>query len=265
MEKFTKLVILLGAFFILVGMGASMCSNCDQTYSRPVTQGTVVHLEGPASSPQGRTLDYLWAAYDCNSGAVIDLYYTGGKLGSGDYDNRDLYFYMPPAGDYRIALTVRDHVFPSTCYDTKAICFTTTFTCPIMCCGEVCEGDTPDYTKCPWHMAYTGPTGNYVFKWLIDGTVYTSGTGDAARSVNIDWTKSQLTGEGDVTIPLGYGPHSIDFELFVINPDTGVQEEAGDCDDSCTCPTNIQGQLIPGYCTIYKVQKPTAEITPTVG
>lgn len=247
------LVLVFSVLMLLTGIGASACQNCDQTYTNPITQGTVVHLQGPATSPQGRTLDYTWVAYNCTSGAVIDLYYTGGKLESGDMDHRDLYFYMPPAGEYRVALTVRDHLFPSTCYDTKSICFTTTYTCPTLCCQEICEASVPNYAQCPWHMSYSGPTGGFIFKWLIDEIPYE--VGGTATSVNIDWTQSNLTGDGGVDIPLGVGLHQICFEIWANNPETGNLEMITDCDLSCSCSAG----LTP--CHVYKVEKPTANIT----
>lgn len=257
MDCFKWLAVALVIFSALSGIGASICSDCTSVYSNSVPQGTVVQLQGPASSPQGRDLDYQWAAYNCTDNHQIDLYYTSGKLQPSDYQNQNLNFLMPPAGEYRIALTVRDHLFPSTCVDMQTICFTTSFVCPELCCQEMCEATTPG-SGCPWHMSYSGPVGNYVFKWLVDGLEYKSASGEAGRSVYIDWRQSNLTGVGGIDIPLAPGPHTLDFELFAEDPETGNLAMVGDCDVSCSCSAG----LTP--CTVYKVQKPMANITPVI-
>ncbi len=211
-----------------------------------------MHLQGPASSPQGRTLDYEWNAF-LHDGTQITLTDASGNVEGDELEEQNLYFYAPPAGDYYVALTVMDHAFPATCKDTKNICFTTTHgTCPTLCCGEVCEFDEPDYRTCPWHMEYTGLTADYTFQWLIDGIVYQSGTGDAAKSVDIDWTQTALTAaDPTVQIPLGYEAHSLAFRAYAPNPSGGDPVMILDCSTSCICQDP---------CKVFKVQKPTAKI-----
>lgn len=259
MNNMAKLFAALSIIILSIGIGASISASqctpedCDTTIANSITEGTSVHFQGPELSPQGRPLKYEWNAYLCD-GTGITLTDATGNVEGIELTGRDLVFYAPPEGYYKVFLTVMDKEFPLTCKDTKTICFTTKHgDCPTLCCGEVCEKDTPDYSTCPWHMAYTGNTADYTFKWLIDGIVYKSGTGVSAKSVDIDWTAPKLiAADGTTEIPLGYGLHPLGFQVYAPNPSGGDPIKIMDCTTSCSCKNR---------CNVYKVQKPTAEIT----
>ena len=239
---FNKAIFVAIALFASIGVGASTCdSGCDYVAPSTIEQGQEVHLQGPASSPQGRALDYEWRIYLCD-GTDISASVFGGPQTS-----RDLYFQSPPYGDYRVALTVRDHGFPTTCYDVKGICGTSTQGgCPTFCCGDVCEAD-PVTATCPFHIAYTGPSGaNYQYRWLLDGFVYKYGTAESDKEVTIDWSQSTFTDPMTAIVHLiGYGDHAISFQIWAPDPATSILTQIKDC---------------PSTCHIYKVQKPVAEI-----
>lgn len=239
---FNKAIFVAIALFASIGVGASTCdSGCDYVAPSTIEQGQEVHLQGPASSPQGRALDYEWRIYLCD-GTDISASVFGGPQTS-----RDLYFQSPPYGDYRVALTVRDHGFPTTCYDVKGICGTSTQGgCPAFCCGDVCEAD-PVTATCPFHIAYTGPSGaNYQYRWLLDGFVYKYGTAESDKEVTIDWEQSTFTDPMTTIVhPIGYGDHAVSFQIWAPDPASGILTQIKDC---------------PSTCHIYKVQKPVAEI-----
>jgi hypothetical protein len=251
MDNLSKPVLMLFTLVLFIGTAASTCEEgCDYTAEDNIVQGTTINLHGPELSPDGRTLDYEWRIYLCDGTDI-----TTGVFGT--QTGKDLTFIAPPAGDYRVALTVRDQEFPQSCYDVKSICLTTTEgECPTLCCGNVCEVDTTSpRTGCPWHMEYTGlhPTG-YVFKWLIDGLVHQSSD---ATSVDIDWTLDPLpAGVGGVDIPLPVGAHTLSFQIWAPDPaDPTTLVMLQECKTSCTCdPTT----LTP--CTVNKVEKPIADI-----
>jgi hypothetical protein len=239
---FNKAIFVVLVLFASIGVGASTCpTGCDYTAPTTIEQGQQVHLQGPASSPQGRPLDYEWRIYLCDGTDVSQSVFGGPQT------NRDLYFQSPPYGDYRVALTVRDRGFPTTCYDVKSICGTSTQGgCPTFCCGDVCEAD-PVTSTCPFHVAYTGVSGaNYEYRWLLDGHVYKYGTAESDKEVVIDWSQATfvdpMTG---LVHPIGYGNHAVSFEIWAPDPATGNLIRIKEC---------------PSTCNIYKVQKPVAQI-----
>jgi len=239
---FNRAIFVAIALFASIGVGASTCeTGCDYTAPQTMEQGQQVHLQGPAASPQGRPLDYEWRIYTCD-GTDISASVFGGPQTS-----QDLYFQSPPYGDYRVALTVRDRGFPTTCYDVRGICGTSTQGgCPAFCCGDVCEAD-PVTATCPFHVAYSGPSGlNYQYRWLLDGNVYKYGTAESDKEVVIDWTQHSFTDPMNaIMYPIGYVNHAVSFEIWAPDPATGNPVKIKDCASTCN---------------IYKVQKPVAAI-----
>ncbi len=240
---FEKAIFIVIALFASIGIGASSCeTGCDYFAPTTIEQGQQVHLQGPASSPQGRPLEYEWRIYLCDGTDVSTIVFGGPQT------DRDLYFQSPPYGDYRVALTVRDREFPNTCYDVKGICGTSTQGgCPTFCCGDVCEAD-PVTATCPFHVAYTGVSGlNYQYRWLLDGFVYKYGTAESDKEVEIDWSQSTFTDPmtGNVH-PIGYGDHAVSFQIWAPDSVTGNLVMIKDC---------------PSTCNEYKVQKPVAQIS----
>ncbi len=54
---FNKAIFVAIALFASIGVGASTCdSGCDYVAPSTIEQGQEVHLQGPASKPQGREL-----------------------------------------------------------------------------------------------------------------------------------------------------------------------------------------------------------------
>lgn len=63
---FNKAIFVAIALFASIGVGASSCeTGCDYYAPTTMEQGQQVHLQGPASSPQGRPLNtngaYIYA------------------------------------------------------------------------------------------------------------------------------------------------------------------------------------------------------------
>jgi hypothetical protein len=246
-RKLAKAGIVVSAVLFLVGLGAAVCGSCNYNAASSIVEGTPIHLQGPSDSgSQDRPLNYEWVLYTCPGNQIATFNFV-----SGGYQAQDLYFYAPPAGNYRVALTVRDKAFASTCFDTKDICFTTIpGTCPTLCCEEICEDDTPDYTKCPWHMVYTPATivPGWQYKWLVNGVVVDTDTASPI-SVNIDWSNGLLYPPGVYTLT---------FEIWAPNPVTGTLERILNCVDSCTCST---ANPALAKCQVRVVQKPAADIS----
>mgnify|MGYP000853179875 FL=1 len=240
---FDKAIFVTIVLFASIGVGASTCdTGCDFLAPTTMEQGQQVHLQGPASSPQGRALDYEWRIYLCDGTDVSAAVFGGPQTA------RDLYFQSPPYGDYRVGLTVRDHGFPTTCYDVKGICGTSTQGgCPTFCCGDVCEAD-PVTATCPFHTAYTGVSGlNYQYRWLLDGFVYKYGTAESDKDVVIDWSQSTFTDPMTSNVHLiDYVNHALSFQIWAPDPATGNLIQIKDC---------------PSTCPVYKVQKPVAQIS----
>lgn len=241
---FFKAIITVLALLALIGVGASTCSTgCDQVAPTTIEQGHQVHLQGPASSPQGRALDYEWRIYLCDGTDVSTAIFGGPRT------ERDLFFLSPPYGDYKVALTVKDHEFPTTCYDVKTICGTSTQGgCPTFCCGNTCEIDTTSSRgSCPYYFSYNGLTvDNYDYRWLLDGHIFKHGTGEENKYVAIDWTASSFVDADGVTRDINVGNHATSFEIWAPDPAN---------------PATLRMiKQCPSTCNIYKVQKPTAEI-----
>ena len=240
---FNKAIFVAIALFASIGVGASSCeTGCDYYAPTTMEQGQQVHLQGPASSPQGRPLEYEWRIYLCDGTDVSAIVFGGPQT------NQDLYFQSPPYGDYRVALTVRDQEFPNTCYDVRGICGTSTQGgCPTFCCGDVCEAD-PITDTCPFREAYTGASGlNYQYRWLLDGNVYKYGTAESDKEVVIDWTQASFVDPMTSLVhPIDYVNHAVSFEIWAPDPATGNLIKIKDC---------------PSTCNIYKVQKPVAQIS----
>jgi hypothetical protein len=241
---YKALFIIIIALVASIGVGASTCSSgCDQVAPSTIEQGHQVHLQGPAASPQGRPLDYEWRIYLCDGTDISTAIFGGPETG------RDLYFLSPPYGDYKVALTVRDREFPTTCYDVKTICGTSTQGgCPTFCCGNTCETDTTSPRgSCPYYFVYPGiSVDGYDYRWLVDGFIYKHGTGDANKYVTIDWTASSFVDADGIARNIGLGDHTVSFEIWAPDPSN---------------PTVLKEiKLCPSTCNIYKVQKPAANI-----
>jgi hypothetical protein len=241
-----KVLLAVIALIASIGVGSSTCSSgCDQVAPATIEQGHQVHLQGPATSPQGRPLDYEWRIYLCDGTDVSTAIFGGPET------SQNLYFISPPYGDYKVALTVRDQEFPTTCYDVKTICGSSTQgACPSFCCGNTCEKDTTSPRgSCPYNFVYTGiSVDNYEYRWLVDGFIYKRGTGDTNKQVTIEWTASSFIDASltPTSRPLNVGDHAVSFEIWAPDPANPAVLK--------------QIKLCPSLCNIYKVQKPTANI-----
>lgn len=261
MNEIAKAVIVISAILLMSGIGDAECGSC--TY--PATgqsvswvEGTQVHLQGPPNSgTQARPLNYEWILYKC-AGTTSTM--ANFNLVSGGTTARDLYFYAPPEGSYRIALTVKDQntAVAGSCYDVKDLCFTTTpGQCPTLCCGEVCVQDTAT-TSCPWHMEYIplqGVVPGWEYRWYVK-------QGATVILTETDTSASTTTPKIQIDVPWNtYAPgdYQVSFEIWAPNPVTpAVLEQQQVCDTSCTCGAGVP-TLTP--CTVRVVQKPSADIS----
>lgn len=248
MSNLAKALSAMLACVLLTGLGAAVCGSCTYNAQSTITEGTIITLQGPADSgSQHRPVTWQWILYDCDdSGKIANFNLVSPSTTTA----QTISFYAPQAGNYRVGLTVRDQIFDNTCVDIRDFCFTTTAgDCPILCCAEVCEDDTPDYTKCPWHMAYNPsiivPTWQY--KWLINGVVVETDLSPGPIAINIDWSNGYTPGD-----------YALSFEIWAPNPVTGTLERIRNCVNSCTCGAGSP-TLTP--CTVRVVQKPTATIS----
>jgi hypothetical protein len=252
MKFAAKLCIMLLAFSFLVGLGAAVCGSCNYQGGTAV-EGNVIHLQGPALSPtQGRAITWAWALYECPSNTNIPFNLK--SVPNSGVDKQDIYFYAPKAGDYRVALTVSDARFSTTCKDVRDMCFTTEASeCPEFCCGEVCKESTPNYVGgCPWKMCWTSPTGflvpGWTYEWYIDDTLYRVNTsahtpGTDTICIKVDWTKYEYA----------VGEHKLSFEIW-----DEFEEQVMDCDgEDCDCE-DVSDPLTP--CEVRVVEKPIASI-----
>jgi hypothetical protein len=278
MKSIMVLGITIIMLFASIGLGAATCSEgCDYTASSTpaIVEGSTVTLTGPLHSPDGRDLTWYWTVTTC-TGTILqnNIYLTARNL-------QTVQFIAPPAGDYKVVLTVKDAApsFAETCKDTKTLCFTTTpSTCPTLACGYVCELDSfaTAPNALPWYMSYGGLSSNYIFEWTVAGHSYKIGTD---KWVKINWVASSFVDAVDGgTVNLGVGCYSVGFKIY--RPAySAAEEEAVDegeipgicwsnqcwvlvktCEDNgyCTCASGNVPTLTP--CHVCVIDAPTATI-----
>jgi len=263
MNEIAKAIIVISAILFISGIGDAACGSCTFPLTgQPAVswvEGTQVHLQGPVDSgTQDRPLNYEWALYKCDGTTSTAATFN---LVSGGTSSRDLYFYAPPEGSYRIALTVQDQntAVATLCYDVKDLCFTTTpGQCPTLCCGEVCVIDTPT-SSCPYHMEYIPAQGvvpYWEYRWYI------TPLGGTKTLLETDTSASTTTPKIQVDIDwrtYAAGDYALSFEIWAPNAATGILEQQQVCTDTCSGCGGVPA--LPTACTVRVVQKPSADIS----